>query len=83
MKSDKEKTVHACAESKEQILDSLSPVFEMGNNEGIVDIVGGQSGLDSIVYRETSDLLEDAKAIIDSGRDIAYQSVNFAMVATY
>lgn len=83
MKSDKEKTVHACAESKEQILDSLSPVFEMGNNERIVDIVGGQSGHDSVVYRETSDLLADAKAIIDGGRDIAYQSVNFAMVATY
>lgn len=36
-----------------------------------------------IQYEETADLLADAKQIIDSGRNAAYQSVNVAMISTY
>lgn len=33
-----------------------------------------------ISYQKTSDLLQDAKSIIDSSRDFAYSSVNFAII---
>lgn len=36
-----------------------------------------------IHYEETADLFADAKRIIDSGRNAAYQSVNVAMVSAY
>lgn len=36
-----------------------------------------------VQYEETADLLADAKQIIDSGRNGAYQAVNVAMISTY
>lgn len=36
--------------------------------------------MNEISYQKTSDLLQDAKSIIDSSRDFAYSSVNFAII---
>ena len=36
--------------------------------------------MNEISYQKTSDLLQDAKSIIDSSKDFAYSSVNFAII---
>lgn len=67
MKSEKGKTERMRTKSNEANSDSLSHKID----EGLIQ------------YEETEDLFSDAKQIIDSGRNVAYQSVNVAMISTY
>lgn len=67
MKSEKKKMERMRTNSCEGNINSHSKKFD----EGLIQ------------YEETTDLFADAKQIIDSGRNAAYQSVNIAMISTY